>query len=295
MFAGLRYDDTELDLRTQNAQQQAITGDYSYSDGMWNGHAGISWEFRPDANVYLSYASAADINGGESDVGTSGGYGGLITYNGQAAGAEPEETENIELGTKWNLFDGKLLLTAALFQITKTNVMEGADYDSAGTFNTGENEVQGFEFGASGNITEKLSVQAGFTTMESEVQESFNPANEGKTLSNFADDTAFAQLRYELTDKLVIGGAMKYESKKYAGQPDTAAAFNPTPGQYSQPVPSYTVYDLFASYEFSETLGARLNVGNVTDEEYYLAAYRSGSFLYYGDARNVRLTVNYEF
>ena len=34
---------------------------------------------------------------------------------------------------------------------------------------------------------------------------------------------------------------------------------------------------------------------NVTDEEYYLAAYRSGSFLYYGDARNVRLTVNYEF
>ena len=295
LFAGLRYDDTELDLRTQNAQQQVITGDYNYSDGMWNGHAGISWEFRPDANVYLSYATAADINGGESDVGTSGGYGGLITYNGQAAGAEPETTENIELGTKWNLFDGQLLLTAALFQITKTDVMEGADYGSAGTFNTGENEVQGFEFGASGNITDKLSAQAGFTTMDAEVIESFNPANEGRTLSNFADDTAFAQLRYRLTDKLAIGGAMKYESKKYAGQPDSAAGFNPTTGQYSQPVPSYTVYDLFASWQFTETLDARLNVGNVTDEEYYLAAYRSGSFLYFGDARNVRLTVNYEF
>ena len=110
-----------------------------------------------------------------------------------------------------------------------------------------------------------------------------------------ADDTAFAQLRYRLTDKLAIGGAMKYESKKYAGQPDTAAGFNPTTGQYSQPVPSYTVYDLFASWQFTETLDARLNVGNVTDEEYYLAAYRSGSFLYFGDARNVRLTVNYEF
>ncbi len=295
LFAGLRYDDTELDLRTQNAQQQVITGDYNYSDGMWNGHAGISWEFRPDANVYLSYATAADINGGESDVGTSGGYGGLITYNGQAAGAEPETTENIELGTKWNLFDGQLLLTAALFQITKTDVMEGADYGSAGTFNTGENEVQGFEFGASGNITDKLSAQAGFTTMDAEVIESFNPANEGRTLSNFADDTAFVQLRYRLTDRLAIGGAMKYESKKYAGQPDSAAGFNPTTGQYSQPVPSYTVYDLFASWQFTETLDARLNLGNVTDEEYYLAAYRSGSFLYFGDARNVRLTVNYEF
>ena len=62
-----------------------------------------------------------------------------------------------------------------------------------------------------------------------------------------------------------------------------------------EPVPSYTVYDLFATWEFTETLDARLNVGNVTDEEYYLAAYRSGSFLYYGDARNVRLTVNYVF
>jgi catecholate siderophore receptor len=295
LFAGLRYDDTEIDLRTQNAQQQAITGDYNSSDGKWNGHAGITWEFRPDANVYLSYATAADLNGGESDVGTSGGYGGLVTYNGQAAGAEPESTENIELGTKWNLFDGQLLLTAALFQITKTDVMEGADYGSAGTFNTGENEVWGFEFGASGNITDKLSAQAGFTTMDAEVTESFNPANEGRTLSNFADDTAFAQLRYRLSDKLAIGGALKYESKKYAGQPDSAAAFNPTTGQYSQPVPSYTVYDLFATWEFTETLDARLNVGNVTDEEYYLAAYRSGSFLYYGDARNVRLTVNYVF
>jgi catecholate siderophore receptor len=83
LFAGLRYDDTELDLRTQSAALQAITGDYNYSDGIWNGHTGIIWEFRPDANVYLSYSTAADINGGESDVGTSGGYGGLITFNGE--------------------------------------------------------------------------------------------------------------------------------------------------------------------------------------------------------------------
>ena len=60
-------------------------------------------------------------------------------------------------------------------------------------------------------------------------------------------------------------------------------------------MPSYTVFDVFGTYQFNEQLDARLNVGNVTDEEYYLAAYRSGSFLYYGDARNVRLTVNYAF
>jgi catecholate siderophore receptor len=131
--------------------------------------------------------------------------------------------------------------------------------------------------------------------MESEVTESFNPLNEDRRLSNFADVTAFAQLRFELTDAISVGGALKYESTKYAGQPDTAAGYDPLTGVYSQPVPAYTVFDLFATWQFTQHLDARLNIGNVTDEEYYLAAYRSGSFLYYGDARNARLTVNYEF
>jgi catecholate siderophore receptor len=55
------------------------------------------------------------------------------------------------------------------------------------------------------------------------------------------------------------------------------------------------VVDLFASYQFAKSFDMRVNVGNVLDEEYYLAGYRSGSFLYMGDARNLRLTLNYEF
>ena len=34
-----------------------------------------------------------------------------------------------------------------------------------------------------------------------------------------------------------VGGAVKYESKRYGGQPDTAAAFDATTGAYTQPVP----------------------------------------------------------
>jgi len=229
------------------------------------------------------------------DVGTSGGYGGLITFNGQAAGADPERTESVELGTKWNIFDGKLLLAAALFETRKSDVMEGADYDSAGTFNTGKNRIRGVEVSATGNITEKLSAQVGYVTMDSEVLDSFSEANEGKTLSNFADNSGYALLRYQLTEQLAFGGAVKYESKRYAGQPDSAAAFNTATGAYSQPIPSYTVIDLFGEYEFTKQLNARLNLGNITDKEYYLAAYPSGSFLYYGDAFNARLTLNYEF
>jgi len=294
LFGGLRYDHTQISLKTQNANTKAITGDYDYSDGMWNGHLGATYKFRPDANVYVSYSTAADLNGGESDVGTSGGYGGLVTYQGEAAGAKPERTQNIELGTKWNVLDGKMLASAALFNITKSDVMEGANYDAEGTFNTGKNRVQGMEFGLSGNLTDKLSAQAGVALMKAKVIKSVNPANEGKTLSNFADNTAFAQLKYQLTPNFSFGGALKYEGKKYAGQPDSAPGLT-ADGQYSQPVPSYSVLDLFANYRFNQDMDLRVNIGNVMDEDYYLAGYRSGSFLYKGDARNVRVTLNYDF
>lgn len=293
-FAGLRYDRTKISLKTQNTTTGALSGDYGYSESMWNGHVGVTYKFLPDANVYLTYSSAQDLNGGESDVGTSGGYGGLITINGQAAGAKPEKTENVELGTKWNLLGGKLLATAALFHIRKTEVMEATGYTSTGTFNSAANRVRGFELGLSGNITDKLSAYAGLTVMDAEVTKSANPNHKGKTMSNFADRSASAQLRYQATPKFAFGTAVKYESKRYAGEPDTAASYNAA-GQYTQPIPSYTVVDLFADYRLTKAAKLRLNVGNVLDKDYYLAGYRSGSFLYKGDARNTRLTLNYEF
>jgi catecholate siderophore receptor len=178
--------------------------------------------------------------------------------------------------------------------------MEGANYDSVGTFNTGKIRVKGIEFGASGQITDKLVTQAGITYMEAEVLDSATAANVGKTISNFADTSLNLQLKYQMTEKFGFGGAWKYESKKYAGQPDTAAAYAvilPVNGNYyySQPIPEYAVLDLFATYDFSKSLDLRLNIGNVTDKDYYLAAYRSGSFVYKGDARTVRLTLNYNF
>jgi catecholate siderophore receptor len=55
------------------------------------------------------------------------------------------------------------------------------------------------------------------------------------------------------------------------------------------------VLDLFATYRINKNMDVRLNVGNVTDKDYYVAGYRSGSFLYKGDARNARVTLNYDF
>lgn len=293
VFAGIRYDSFDYDLSIR--ANTGVVSNYPYSDDLWNGHLGLTYKVTPALVLYGTFASASDINGGESDVGTSTGYGGAIILNGSISGAEPERSKSYELGAKLNAFGEKLLLTAALFQTDKTGVHEGNGYTETGTFNSSENRVKGLELSASGAVTDKLTVQAGVTFMNAKVLKSATPSYVGKTLSNFADKSAVLQVKYQATDKFYFGGAVKYEGKRYGGQPDTAPAFNTTTGAYTQPIPEYTVVDLFGAYRVNPNLEVRLNVSNVTDEDYYLAVYRSGAFLYKGDARAARLTVNYDF
>lgn len=292
-FGGLRADYFDLSLTRRNNTTAAITGDYSYNDTLVNGHLGLSYKVTPKLIVYGSMASAQDINGGEADAGTSSGYGGAVLYQNQIAGAKPETSINLELGAKWNLFDDKLLATAAIFQTKKSDVMEGANYDTIGTFNTGKNRVQGIEFGLAGDVTEKLSAQVGLAILRSKVLDSATASNIGRPLSNFAEKSFSAQAKYQLTNAFSFGATARYESDRCGGQPDTAAGYTAT-GYCSQPVPSFAVYDVFAAYRFSKKLDLRVNVLNATNKDYYTAVYRSGSFLYKGDARAVRLTLNYE-
>ena len=289
LFGGLRADHYKLGMDVFNATG-AQTGDYNFSDTLLNGHLGVSYKINPMGMVYASYGSAQDINGGEPDSGTNSGYGGLVIYNGSAAGAKPETSQNIELGTKWNLLDDKLLATAAVFQTTKNDVMEGANYDTQGTFNTGKNRVRGIEFGLAGNVTRDFQVQAGLAIMKSKVLRSATATNVGNPLSNFADRTFAVQGKYQLTRNFSLGATARYESDRCGGQPDTGAGY--ANGMCSQPVPSFSVYDLFASYRINKHADLRLNVLNVTDKDYYTAVYRSGAFLYKGDGRAVRLTLN---
>lgn len=314
LFLGGRFDHFKYTLGSFNATTGAaapFTGSTNhiaeYSDTLWNGHAGISYKIGK-AMVYFTAASAADINGGESDTGTSSGYGGLVVFNGDAASAKPERSLNLELGAKFELFDERLLLTTSLFQIIKTDVMEGANYDVVGTFNTGKIRVRGLEAEIAGNITDNWSIQGGITVMDAKVLKSANvgisaanlalgATNVGKTIANFADFQASLQTRYQVTEKFAMGAAIKHKSKMFGGQPDTAAVFTQTATgfTYNQPVPAYTVNDLFFEYKFNNRVDLRVNINNVTNEDYYTAVYRSGTFLYKGDARSVVGTVNVKF
>ncbi len=294
LFFGLRQDSFDYSNETVSRN---VENDYSYEDDLYNGHLGLVYDFNKGTNVYLTYSTATNINGGESDLGANCGYGGLCGDPDQAAVADPETVENIELGTKMMLMNDELMFTAAIFRMTKDDVMEsvGDSYSTLGSLNTGKNRVEGLEIGLVGEITEQLSIQLSAALMDSEVLESFNEDYIGRDLSNFADKSAFVQLRYQINEQWVVGGDYSYQSEMYGGQPDTAAGYDQDNSRYSVVVPDYQVVNFFANYYPTESLSFRLNVGNVFDEEYWTAAYRSGSFMYLGDAQNARLTVNYEF
>ncbi len=296
IFFGLRQDKYDY---SNSVSQRAVDGllPYEYSDSDFNGHLGVVQDVVENGNIYLSYSTATNINGGESDLGANCGYGGLCGTPEQAVEASPEKVENIELGTKWMLHNEELMLSAALFQMTKSDVMEnvGGDYDTLGSLNTGKNRVQGLEFGAVGEITDKLSVQFSAAIMDSEVLESYNSDNIGLALSNFADKSAYLQLRFKATDKIAVGGSTSYQSEMYGGQPDSAAGYDDENQRYSIVVPSYSLVNLFAQYTATESFTIRANIGNLFDKEYWTAGYRSGAFMYLGDARNIRMTLTYEF
>ena len=300
VFGGVRFDTYDYRLAVTGGNPPAVTT-YEYDDSFWNGHLGVTYELGDLGMIYASIATAADINGGESDVGTNAGYGGLLLVDGQLPDAIPERSTLYELGAKLNVFDDKFLLTAALFQIEKDDVFEaaGSGYVPTGTGNTGGNRTRGFELGLAGNITPIWSFQGGLTVLDAEITRSAaNPQRVGKTLSNFADFQASLLTRIQPTDNFAVGFAVKHKSKRYAGQPDTAPGFVTRADgtfYYSQPIPAYTVGDVFAEYRFTENIELRVNANNITDEKYYLAGYQSGRFLYIGDARQVVGTLTFRY
>jgi len=309
VFAGLRYDSFDYSLYTPETTRRGTTTPAqtrAYDDGFFNGHVGLVFSPWENGNIYTSWSTSSNINGGEADAAGSCGYGGLcVDADGNWSSAEPEETTNIEIGTKWTMFDNDLLFTAAVFQITKDKVIEGGvdSYAAGGTLNTGKNRVEGIELGLSGNLTEKLSGQIGVAIMNSETLESHfdgtvavsgrggtsYPNYIGLPKANFAKRSASVQLKYQATNDFAFGGNLTYASEFRGGQPDTGSSTT------SPVYPGYVVYDAFASYKFSPKLSVRANVLNVFDKEYYTAGYRGGSIIYLGEARTANVNLTYKF
>jgi catecholate siderophore receptor len=314
---GIRYDDYGIDLNGYGTGAVAgVFGTQSAQFGLPNFNLGIVVKPIPVASVYAAYATSSDPVGSEFD-GTSANYGGLspVLNGGSNQIFGPEKNKAFEVGTKWELFNRHLLLTAALFQTEKENARESQNitaatataacpYPSSTPAGTtvpcisagAAYRIRGIDLGVGGKITDKWSMFGGLVLMQSEVTKSLVPSpqpllfptNVGLPLANVAHQSFSLLTKYQLTDVWELGGQAVYRSKIYGG---TLLAAN-----QGTSLPGYWRFDAFLEAQIDKNWKAKLFVNNVFNKLYYDALYQSATpFVLEAPGRTVSLVISARF
>src|SRR5690606_35938686 len=165
LSAGFRYEsyETKTDGReVVNAVSQPSTPMH-VSDELLSWKVGAVYKPVTNGSIYASYATSQTPPG-------SANFALSATPGNQNNGAlDPQETDNVELGTKWSLLNDQLSLTAALFRTE--NSKQASFDDLLNPLQIGRTIVEGVEIAAVGQLTNFWQVSAGITHMEVDVED----------------------------------------------------------------------------------------------------------------------------
>ncbi|MCG3687822.1 TonB-dependent receptor [Aliarcobacter butzleri] len=194
----------------------------------------------------------------------------------------PYKSKQYEIGTKYSLFNEKVLLNGSLFRIEKANEYEKDTTPKLTLTQDGEEIHQGIELGITGKVTDNLTIIAGGTLIDLSVEKVEDKALEGKKPINAASKMAKLYSEYEISQikGLAITGGAYYTGKSYGDRANKDV------------LPSYTLYDAGLRYKtkldkYPTTFN--LNVQNLTDEVYWT---RNNML---GDPRSVAFSMKMEF
>jgi len=276
---GARWDkfDTEQVI---HATGQKIENDKDF----FTYQAGITFKPVKNGSIYTSFATSAN------PVGVDGGDGSESI--GQAyMDLKPEESRTFEIGTKWNILNDRLNLTAAIFRTEKQNTR--IQLDASTYTNGGESKVDGVELSATGKITDKWDITAGYSYLDSELTDPGpsctragvctypNPAK-GKQLPNVPENSATLWTTYKVLPQLTLGAGAFYSDKVYGDAANT---------KY---VPGYVRYDAMARYNVNKNVDLQLNLNNLSDKRYFTKAYAS-HYATEAEGRNAVLSLNFKY
>lgn len=204
---GARYEHNEGDTRSLTYATPAAGGTitvgptFRNEDDLFSYRAGLLFKPADNGSIYLSYAN--------SKTPSKGSVNGACTA--QTCEVDPETAVNIELGTKWNLLDQRLAVTAAVFRNERQNYKvadpNNPDNPSGTQQLDGKARVDGVALGVAGNITRAWSIFANYTYLDSEVLQSVSDrvlettgidAQAGNPLPNTPEHSASAWTTYAL-------------------------------------------------------------------------------------------------
>lgn len=296
--AGVRFEHYRTDSKGASLVSIAgtpATNDYlltpydlDSSDDLTSWNTGVVYKPAVNGSIYLSYANSL----------TPPGSGNFALSTSESSDSQPnldpQETEHVELGTKWDLLDERLNLTAAVYRTENTNQVS---YDALSDSyqQDGKIRVTGVELGMVGQITNFWQVSAGIASMDTKQLDQVSRSNAGVITENTGvrwspDLTATLWTSYTLGD-LTLGGGARYVSDQ-----DRLIAEGADKSTTNMPeIPSYWVADAMAAYRLNKNVNLRLNVYNLFDEEYISTLNNSGARMVLGTPRSAMMTTEFSF
>lgn len=281
---GIRWEHNKGDYTAGTYTNGVFTSQgerFENTDNLFSYRIGGVYKPLPNGSIYIAYGnsktpSKSSVNGSCTDA----------TCN-----VDPETAENYEIGTKWDVLDNQLSLTAAIFRNERTNYkVPSADPVLVPEQQLdGKSRVDGVSLGIAGTLTEEWRIYANYTYLDSEVLQSVadgvaTDPQKGNPLTNTPKHSGSLWTTYDLPVGVQLGYGATYQGDYYLN--NNAAILYKTD--------SYWVHRASAAYNVTDELELRLNVNNLFDKLYFTRG-RNNGWATPGDGRNATLTLNYTF
>ena len=275
LVGGLRLDRFQGDYDRSGSTAPNNTP-LSRSDSLLSKRLGLMYQPSPDVSYYAAYGTSFNTSGD------------LYQFDPTSANTAPESSRNMEIGAKWELYDGDLSLRTALARTEKYNE-RNTDIDTATSsyLLSGKRHTDALEFEVAGRITPQWDVFAGIGFLRARIDKAGSNAGglaevgQNPGLSPSRQASLFTT--YRIGDKWRIGGGFTAVSQN---KPANSVASN-------NRAPGYVKADALVEYNINQSNAVKLNIDNLFDKVYYNTLYRG--FAAPGAERSVRVTLTSRF
>jgi iron complex outermembrane receptor protein len=265
---GGRYDWAQQDTLDREENTQHSRNDNEFT---WRG--GVNYLFDNGVTPYFSYSESFE------PASTVGANGSIFA---------PSKGKQYEAGVKYVPSDRPIVLTGAVYQLTKTNNLMADPNGSFFSVEGGEIRSRGVEVEAKAALSASVNLVGSYTYTDAEYTTDTN--YKGNTPAQVPKHMASLWGDYTMFDGplsgLTLGTGVRYTSSSYG---DPANSFK---------VGSYTLVDALVRYDLAR-LGmagsnVALHVNNLFDREYVASCFNTyGCF--WGAERQVVATATFRF
>ncbi len=210
---------------------------------------------------------------------------GALTFNPQTQ-YRPIETDQKEIGVKFNTDKG-VSGTVALYEIYRSNFLTPDTVNPGYETQLGEARSRGLEAELNWQVNEAWNIQSGYAFTDARITKSGDTSEQGNRLRNVAEHQANLWTHYEFQNGdlkgLGFGAGTNFVGDR--------------PGENFQPsykLPSYTTFDLSASYRW-KNIKTEIFALNVLDKQYFTASDFTANAVFPGAPQTVfgRVTLNF--